>query len=248
MELVVHYRSNRECGPEVLKVAQRALEDFPKRPLTRFTPWFSNDLQNLPLKPKNHPPIISNEETRRIENYLAALEPKEQVQSYDCTEHLQEFFANLQKVGTVTQEADAEFFTETGLQHGATDWQSKSQRSWSITKCSRTEKSNTFTVSKALQMIQAKLQLHSFQRTKWVIDQSNCSNRKLEEHWAVLTNLLKYGNLPGCNAKIHRDLGQIWIFCDFQCCEHVGNQIKQTLNLTGKINLLVHRHGVIYKL
>ncbi|XP_078074272.1 shieldin complex subunit 3 [Mustelus asterias] len=249
MELVVHYRPNQDCSPDVLKIAKRLLEDFPQRTPPRFIPLFPNNLQSLPVKPQKCPPTISNEEAKRIEKYLVEIEFKAKAQNYDCTEDLLEFSANLQRVGPLTQVAAAEFLPEIPSLHcGVTNEESKSERSWSIAGYSRIRGPSTLAVSQRLQTIKEKLQLHSFQRAKWVIDQSNCSTQQLEEIWAKLNSVVKHGHLPGCNAKMHRQLGQIWIFCDIVCCEYVGNLIKQILNLSGKINLLVHRHGLIYNL
>ncbi|XP_038646980.1 shieldin complex subunit 3 [Scyliorhinus canicula] len=249
MELVVHYRPNQDCSADVLKIAKRLLEDFPQRTSQRFMPLVPNNLQSLPVKPQKCPPTISDEEAKRIEKYLVELAFKTETQNYDCTEDLLEFSANLQRVGPLTWVATAELLPEmTSLCCEATNEDYKSERSWSIAGCSRIKGPSTLAISQRLQMIKENLQLHSFQRAKWVIDQPNCSARHLEEIWAKLNSIIKHGDLPGCNAKIHRHLGQIWVFCDIVCCEYVGNLIKQILNLVGKISLFVHRHGLIYKL
>ncbi|XP_067890390.1 trafficking protein particle complex subunit 13 isoform X6 [Heterodontus francisci] len=233
MELVVHYRPNQDCSPEVLKIAERLIEDFPQRISPRFMPWFPNNLQSTPVKPEKCPPTISDEEAKRIEKYLVEREFKAEVQYYDCTEGLLEFSANLQRDGPLTRVAAVKFLPETTrLQCGITNEEYKSERSWSIAGYSRIRGPSTLEVSQGLQIIKEKLQLHSFQRAKWVIDQSNCSSQQLEETWAKLSSIIKHGDLPGCNAKIHRHLGQIWIFCDLVCCEYVGKLIKQILNLT----------------
>ncbi|XP_051888608.1 shieldin complex subunit 3 [Pristis pectinata] len=247
MELVVHYRPNQDCS-ELSEIAERLLEDFPQRTLPRFTPWFPNNLRSLPLKPQKSPPIISKEEAKKIEKHLVEREFKAEAQNYDCTDSLLEFSTNLQRESPVIQVAAVEFLSEIGSRCGITTNECKSERSWSIATHSRQRRNNTSTVSQRFQIIKEKFQLHSFQRAKWVIDQSNCSSWKLEEVWAKLSSVIKYGDLPGCNAKIHAHLGQIWIFCDLLCCEYVGNLIKQVLNLTGKISLLVRGHGIIYKL
>ncbi|XP_048459435.1 shieldin complex subunit 3 [Rhincodon typus] len=248
MELVVHYRPNQDFSSEVLKITEKLLEDFPRKSSPRFIPWFSDDIKSLPIKPKKRPPSISNEEAQRIEKYLVEVEFKAETQNYDCTEDLLEFSANLQ-MDHLAEVAAAEFVPGmTDLLCGVTNEEYKSERSWSITGYSRTKGLNILTVSQRLQIIKEKLQLHSFQRAKWVIDQSNFSAEQLEEIWAKLSSVIKHGDLPGCNAKIHRHLGEIWVFCDLMCCEYVGYFIKQILNLTGKISLLVHRHGLIYNL
>ncbi|XP_041046153.1 trafficking protein particle complex subunit 13 isoform X6 [Carcharodon carcharias] len=232
MELMIHYRPNQDC-PEVLKIAKRLLEDFPQRTSPGFIPWFPNNMQSLPVKPEKCPPTISNEEAKRIEKYLVDIEFKTEAQNYDCTEDLLEFSANLLWDGPLTRVAAVEFLPEMAhLCCGVTDKEYKSERSWSIAGYSRIRGPSTLAVSQRLQILKEKLQLHSFQRAKWVIDQSNCSTRQLEEIWVKLSSIIKHGDLPGCNAKIHRHLGQIWVFCDLVCCEYVGNLIKQILNLT----------------
>ncbi|XP_072353027.1 trafficking protein particle complex subunit 13 isoform X10 [Scyliorhinus torazame] len=232
MELVVHYRPNQDCSADVLKIAKRLLEDFPQRTSQRFMPLVPNNLQSLPVKPQKCPPTISNEEAKRIEKYLVELAFKTETQNYDCTEDLLEFSANLQRVGPLTWVATAELLPKmTHLCCEVTNEDYKSERSWSIAGYSRIKGPSTLAISQRLQMIKEKLQLHSFQRAKWVIDQPNCSARHLDEIWAKLNSVIKHGDLPGCNAKIHRHLGQIWVFCDIVCCEYVGHLIKQILNL-----------------
>ncbi|XP_069780619.1 shieldin complex subunit 3 [Narcine bancroftii] len=247
MELVVHYRPNQDCS-ELSKIVERLLEDFPQRRMPTITPWPPNKLQNLPLKPQKSPPIISKEEAKKLEKYLVERELKAETQNYNCTDSLLEFSTNLQRHNPVIQVTAVEFLSEIGLPCGITTKEYRSERSWSIAMHSRQRRNHTFTVSQKFQAIKEKLHLHSFQRAKWVVDQSNCSSWKLEEVWAKLNNVMKYGDLPGCNAKIHAQFGQIWIFCDVLCCEYVGNLIKQELNLVGKINLLVREHGVVYQL
>ncbi|XP_072108719.1 shieldin complex subunit 3 [Mobula birostris] len=244
MELVVHYRTNQDCS-ELSQIAERLLEDFPQRSLPRFTPWFPNNLQSLPLKPQKRPPIVSKEETKINDKYLVEREFKAKAPNYDCMDSLLEFSTNLQRETPVIEVAAVEFFSGIGSQCGIT---TNEYRSWSIATHSRQWRKNTSTISQNFQIIKEKYQLHSFQRVKWVIDQSNCGSQKLQEVWVKLGSVIKYGQLPGCNAKIHVHHGQIWIFCDLLCCEYVGNLIKQVLNLTGKINLLVRGHGIIYKL
>ncbi|XP_043545633.1 shieldin complex subunit 3 [Chiloscyllium plagiosum] len=249
MEVVVHYRPKHDCSSEVLKIAGKLLEDLPQKISQRFIPWFPNHMKSLPMKPQKCPPTISYEEAQRIKKYLVDVEFKAERQNYDCTEDLLEFSVNLQMKDHLNQVAAAEFVPEmTDLLCGDTNEEYKSERSWSVTRYSRMKGSNILAVSRRLQIIKEKFQLHSFQRAKWVIDQSNCSAQQLEEIWAKLSSVIKHGDLPGCNAKIHRHLGQIWVFCDLMCCEYVGNFIKQVLNLAGNISLLVHRHGLIYNL
>lgn len=247
MELVVHYKPNQDYS-ELSKIAERLLEDFPQRTLSRFTPWFPNNMQSLQLKPQKSPPIISNEEAKNIEKYLVEREFIAEVPNYDCTNSLLEFSTNLLRNSSVNKMAAVEFLSETGSRCGITTKDYKSERSWSIATNSKQWRNKTSTESRSLQIIKEKFQLHSFQRAKWIIDQSNCSSQKLEEIWAKLSSIIKYGDLPSCNAKMHAHFGEIWIFCDVQCCEYVGNLIKQALNLTGKLSLFVRGHGSIYKL
>lgn len=84
-EVILHYRPYESETTQLPKIAEKAIQDFPTRPLSRFIPWFPHDGSRLPLKPKRLPPVISEEATEDVRQYLTISEHDIKLQSYDCT-------------------------------------------------------------------------------------------------------------------------------------------------------------------
>ncbi|XP_007103370.1 shieldin complex subunit 3 [Physeter macrocephalus] len=248
-EVILHYRPYESETTQLPKIAEKAIQDFPTRPLSRFIPWFPHDGSRLPLKPKRLPPVISKEATEDVRQYFTISEHDIKLQSYDCTVDLLEFQPNLKKkkhlirshtLNEQTNSGSLDKQSEKGKQH--------KKRSWSVSLPSRNCTENIFPLSEKLQDSLKALNLHSFYRARWTIEHTICNNQTLEDIWAKLNRIIRCNELPSCNATIQRHLGQIWVFCDVMYCEYVGSLLKGRLALTGKINLFVHKHGVIFSM
>jgi hypothetical protein len=122
------------------------------------------------------------------------------------------------------------------------------RRSWSVSLPSNSCAEKIFPLSKKLQDSLKNLNLHSLYRARWIIEHTVCNNQTLEDIWIKLNHVIRHNELPSCNATIQRHLGQIWVFCDVMYCEYVGNLLKGKLALNGKINLFVHKYGVIFSM
>lgn len=99
-----------------------------------------------------------------------------------------------------------------------------------------------------MQDILEALNLHSLYRSRWTIEHNVCKIQTLQEIWAKFNHLIIHNELLSCNAIIKRHLGQIWVFCDVNYCEYVGNVLKKRLALKGKIKLFMHIHSVIFSM
>ncbi|XP_068389307.1 shieldin complex subunit 3 [Eschrichtius robustus] len=248
-EVILHYRPYESETTQLPKIAEKAIQDFPTRPLSRFIPWFPHDGSRLPLKPKRLPPVISEEATEDVRQYLTISEHDIKLQSYDCTVDLLEFQPNLKKKKHLIQSHTLNEQTNSGsLDKQSEKGKRHKKRSWSVSLPSSNCTENIFPLSKKLQDSLKALNLHSFYRARWTIEHTICNNQALEDVWAKLNRIIRCNELPSCNATIQRHLGQIWVFCDVMYCEYVGNLLKGRLALTGKINLFVHKYGVIFSM
>lgn len=248
-EVILHYRPYESDPTKLIKSAEKAIQDFATRPLLRFIPWFPYDGPKLPLKPKRSPPVISEEAAEDVKQYLTNSEHDVKSQSYDCTVALLEFQPNLkEKKHLIHSHTLNEQTTSGNLDKQSEKGKWHKKRSWSVSLPSRNCTENMFPLSKKLQESLKALNLHSFYRARWTIEHTICNNQTLEDIWVKLNQLIRHNELPSCNATIQRHLGQIWVFCDIMYCEYVGNLLKGRLALTGKINLLVHKHGVIFSM
>ncbi|XP_012519978.1 PREDICTED: uncharacterized protein LOC105826538 [Propithecus coquereli] len=247
-EVILHYRPFESDPTQLPKIAEKAIQDFPTRPLSRFIPWFPHDGSKLPLKPNKSPPVISGEAAEDVKQCLTISKHDVKSQSYDCTVDLLEFQPSVKKqrliwshtVNEHTDSGNLDKQSEKGKQHN--------RRSWSVSLPSGTGTENVFPLSKKLQDSLKALNLHSLYRARWTIEHTICNNQTLEDIWAKLNQIIRHNELPSCNATIQRHLGQIWVFCDVKYCEYVGNLLKGRLALTGKINLFVHKYGVIFSM
>ncbi|XP_031301931.1 shieldin complex subunit 3 [Camelus dromedarius] len=247
-EVIIHYRPSERDPTQLPKIAEKAIQDFPTRPLSRFIPWFPHDESKL-LKPRRSPPVISEEAAEDMRQYLTISEHDVKSQSYDCTVDLLEFQPNLTKkrhliqshtLSEQTNPGNLDERTEKGRQH--------KRRSWSVSLPSSNCTENIFPLSKKLQDSLKALNLHSFYRARWIIEHTVCNNQSLEDIWAKLNRIIRHNELPSCNATIQRHLGEIWVFCDVMYCEYVGNLLKGRLALTGEISLFVNKYGVIFSM
>ncbi|XP_076973463.1 shieldin complex subunit 3 [Tamandua tetradactyla] len=248
-EVILHYRPYESDPTKLPKIAEKAIQDFPTRPLSRFIPWFPHDGSKLPLKPKRSPPVISRDAAKDVKLYLTVSERDVKSQSYDCTVDLLEFQPNLKKkkhlIRSYTLNEQTNFGnrntqSEKGKQH--------LKRSWSVSIPSSSCTEHIFPLSKKLQDSLKALNLHTLYRGRWTIEHTICNSQTLEDVWAELNRIIRHSELPSCNATIQRHLGQIWVFCDVMYCEYVGNLLKRRLALTGKMNLFVHKYGVIFSM
>ncbi|KAM9213017.1 shieldin complex subunit 3 [Leptosomus discolor] len=249
MEVVLHYRPYQNDLVKLQKFAEAAVKEFPIRQLPRFTPWFPNDLYRLPLKPRKQPPVISYEEAEELNQLSTPSQCVTGSADYDCTKNLIEFQSNVKHEQT---------FIKAQIVHRPINLENKGElppsgkqklkRSWSVSLHSPKLKEKILPLSQELQSNLERLKLHAFYRAKWTIEQSVCNNQNLEDIWIKLNRLIKQNELPSCNATIQRSVGQIWIFCDILYCEYVRNILREKLSLTDKMNLLVHKFGIIFSL
>nr|XP_023401277.1 uncharacterized protein FLJ26957-like [Loxodonta africana] len=248
-EVILHYRPYESDPTQLPKIVEKAIQDFPTRQLSRFIPWFPHDESKFVLKPKRSPPVISEEAAEDVKRHLTILERDVKSQSYDCTVDLLEFQPNLKTKNHLIRSHTLGEQTSSGnlgKQSGTEKQHLK--RSWSVTVSNSNCTEKIFPLSKKLQGILKALNLHSFYRARWTIEQTICDNQTLEDVWTKLNRIIRHKELPSCNATIQRHLGQIWVFCDIMYCEYVGNLLKVRLALTGKMNLFVHKCGIIFSM
>lgn len=246
MEVVLHYRAWQKDPTVLQKITEEALKEFPIRQPPSFTPWFLNDICKLPIKPKRKPPVVSVEEAEQVKQHFAAPEALCDSLYYDCTEGLQEFNPNI----TPWQNLQTEYrqVKLSNLGKELTCDRPKLRRSWSVSIPNATLKDKILPLSKELHSTLEKLKLHSSYRAQWIIDPSTFNNQALEDIWIKLNRMIKHNELPSSNATIQRSEGQILVFCDILYCEYVGSHLKEKLNLGGKMNLSVHKYGIIHSL
>ncbi|XP_054254013.1 shieldin complex subunit 3 [Indicator indicator] len=249
MEVVLHYRPYQRDQIKLQKFAEAAVKEFPIRQLPRFAPWFPNDLSGLPLKPKKRPPVISFEEAEELKQLSTPSVCVTRSPDYDCTKNLLEFQSNVKYRQTLTQAQTVHRSINLESQgEPPPNGKQKLKRSWSVSLPCPKLKEKILPLSQELRNNLERLKLHAFYRAKWTIEQSVCNNQNLEDIWIKLNRLIKQNELPSCNATIQRSVGQIWIFCDIFYCEYVRNVLRKKLCLTDKMNLLVHKFGVIFSL
>lgn len=247
-EVILHYRPYEKDPTQLAEIAEKAIQDFPSHPLSRFIPWFPQDGSKLPLKPKRLPPVISGEAAENVRQYLTISEPSVKSQSYDCTLDLLEFQPSLKTQHLIQSHMLNEPNNSGNLDRDSGKGKQHRKRSWSVSLASKHCAENIFPLSKKLQARLKTLHLHSLHRGRWTLEYSVCNNQTLEDVWTKLNRLIRHNELPSCNATIQRQLGQIWVFCDMMYCEYVGSLLKERLSLIGKINLFVHKYGVIFSM
>ncbi|XP_027719269.1 shieldin complex subunit 3-like [Vombatus ursinus] len=247
-EVVLYYRPCESDPTRLYKVAEEAINEFPSRPLLRFIPWFPNDVIKLPLKPKRLPPIISGEAAKEADQHFTISEHHRKAQNYDCTVGLPEFQPNLEKRKCLIRAQTLDEQISCGNPNEQTKKAKRHlKRSWSVS-VSRNFTEKVLPLSKELQQSLEKLKLHSLYRARWTIEHSVFNNQTLEDIWIKLNRLIRHNELPFCNATIQRHVSQIWVFCDILHCEYVCSLLKGRLSLKGKMNLFVHKYGVIFSM
>ncbi|NXU48444.1 SHLD3 protein, partial [Turnix velox] len=247
MEVVLHYRPHQRDVIKMQKFAESAVKEFPVRQLPTFIPCFPNDLDRIPLKPKKQPPIISCEEAEELKQLSRPSEYVAESPVYDYTKNLLEFQSNVNHGQTLIQAQTVHRPVNLENQgEPPPNGKQKLKRCWSVSLPSLKRKEKILPLSQELQNNLERLKLHAFYRAKWRIEQPICSNKNLEDIWIKLNGLIKQNELPSCNATIQRSVGQIWVFCDILYCEYVRNILREKLSLTDKMNLLVHKFGIIF--
>ncbi|XP_058165349.1 shieldin complex subunit 3 [Dasypus novemcinctus] len=248
-EVILHYRPFENNPTKLSKIAEKAIQDFPTRPLSRFIPWFPYDGSKLLLKPKRSPPVISREAAKDVKRYLTISEHDSKSQCYDCTVALLEFQPNLKKKKHLIRSHTLNEQTDSGNRNKQSEKGGQHlKRSWSVSISSSNCTEKMFPLSKKLQDSLKALNLHCFYRARWTIEHTICNGQTLGDIWAKLNQIIRHNELPSCNATIQRHLEQIWVFCDVMYCEYVGHLLKRRLGLTGKMNLFVHKYGVIFSM
>lgn len=248
-EVILHYRPYERDPTQLPKIVEKAIQDFPTRPLPRFIPWFPHDGSRLPLKPERSPPVILEDSVEEVKPYLTIAETGIRPHSYDCTVGLLEFQPVLNKTQLLIRSPALKEQTNSGdLEKRSEKGKRLKKRSWSVSRPRQAGTESPFPLSKTLQASLRTLNLHSLHRARWTIEHSVCDNQTLEHIWAELNRIIRSNELPSCNATIQRHLGQIWVFCDVMYCEYVGNLLKERLALNGKIYLFVHKYGAIFSM
>lgn len=249
VEVVVHYRPGHGDKRSLQRFTEAVLEKFPTRILPTFKPWFSNENSKHSLKPKRNPPILSIEDVENMQHKCPASQLLNPPQSIDCTGLLLEFHPNLSPRKPLLRAQTVPLDTGCGnFQKFSSNKNVALRRRWSVSVPSDRCKNKVIPLSKELQSILDRLNLHSFYRARWTIEESVCGRLSLEDTWALLNSIIRHKELPLCNATIQRDTGQILVFCDIFCCEYVGGILKKKLHLVGNIHLYVHKYGIIFSL
>lgn len=132
-EVILHYRPYESDPTQLLKIAEKAIQDFPTRPLSRFIPWFPHDGSKLPLKPKRSAPMISEEAAEDVKQYLYVSEHDVKLRSYDCTVDLLEFQPNLkEKKHLIRSHTLNEQTNSRNLDKQSEKGNQQKKRSWSV--------------------------------------------------------------------------------------------------------------------
>ncbi|KAG9488189.1 hypothetical protein GDO78_007795 [Eleutherodactylus coqui] len=247
MEVILHCRPTQNNSDDLQKIAAGSLEEFPLRLLPKFVPWFPYHLPTLTLKPQKCPPSISRNLSSEVD--YNSFDPLNVEPSLCCdpTPNLLEFKANTSSdddMQVVSAEQDRVVYEASNISETVCK-EKMFLRSWSVCTQRTGNKDLVIPPSPDLKYILDRLKLNLFHRGRWTILPSVCGDLSLEEVWDKLTRMIKHGVLPSCNATMQRDIGEIWIFCDLRYCEHVGQLVRSKLRLAGKINLFVHKHGVV---
>ncbi|XP_037337780.2 shieldin complex subunit 3 isoform X1 [Pungitius pungitius] len=218
-DVVLHYRPGSVAGLSgLLERAERLLESFPCRTPPVFTPWspVAAD-RHLPIRPAKPPPVITGPPHR--------LPP-------EGRRHL-------------PREPEVPRLAAEGHHDGRPALQAPLKRSWSVFTQSRVLQDES--LSKEFRGVVAAFKLHLHQRAKWVIGRHNCGGGgDIEQVWRTLNQHARSSRLSMCNANIRRERAEIWVFCDVVRSEEVGRFLKEELQLSGRIELCVHRRGNVF--
>lgn len=213
----------------------------PARPPPTFRPWFNTD-RHPPIRPARPPSVIHTPLLTETPLCQSGPPKPDQVQHVD---QLQEATAGpLSEEGVSFPEACA-FKAAFPPQHPPPEGLSI-RRSWSVCPQGGAAVHRPQRLSRQLQQVVSKHQLHLRHRVRWVICPQNCED--LEQVWQVLNRSVQRSLLPTCNANILRNHMEICVFCDVLYSEQVGRFLKDELQLSGTIGLWVHQLGNVFSM
>ncbi|XP_026784128.3 shieldin complex subunit 3 [Pangasianodon hypophthalmus] len=242
MDVCLHYKSDQDKSNGLVSISEKALEDFPRRVLPIFTPWFpSGTDRSCPIKPKKAPPVISFNQQKSSE--FVPQQPEFVFSTSHCPDD-QEKFVDTSKKKLISIPAPADEHSKADLENVA----KKRKRSWSVFPQKTKPPQRTQYISRLFHKTVQRYGLDLHQRAKWIISELNCAPQSIEEVWSKLIHAIKHARLPTCNANYQRDLIQIWVYCDISYCEYIGNFLRENFQLSGELTLAVHKLGDIFKL
>ncbi|XP_054467408.1 shieldin complex subunit 3 [Anoplopoma fimbria] len=239
-DVVLHYQPGSAAGLSgLLERTERLLESFPCRTPPVFTPWYPAAAdRHPPIRPARPAPVITTCPAGSLVS--------------DCRTHAGTVHV---PPGNPPEPEDAAFISETpkhllpqrevsGHKDVLPVTDSPLKRSWSIFTQSGVLQNES--LSKSFHHVVSVHRLHLHQRAKWVIGRHNCGGgRDIEQVWRSLS---RSSGLPPCNANVRREREEIWVFCDVVRSEQVGRFLKEELQLSGRIELSVHRCGNIFSM
>ncbi|XP_058245469.1 shieldin complex subunit 3 [Hemibagrus wyckioides] len=242
MDVCLHYKGDQDKSNELVSISEKALEDFPRRVLPIFTPWFPSGTDvSCAIKPKKAPPVISFHQQKSDECFPQ--QPEFVFSSSRCT-YDHEKFVDTGKRKLISSPTSADEHTRADFE----DVAKKRKRSWSVLPPKTKTPQRTQDISRHLQKTVQRYGLDLHQRAKWIISELNCAPQSIEEVWSKLSHAINHAKLPTCNANYQRNLIQIWVYCDISYCEYIGNFLRETFQLSGELTLAVHKLGDIFKL
>ncbi|KAI5614068.1 hypothetical protein C0J50_3789 [Silurus asotus] len=241
MDVCLHYRSDQKKSSDLVSICEKALEDFPRRVLPSFTPWFpSTNDRNCALKPKKSPPLITLNQQEWFGN---APHQPDVFSSNRCLDD-QEKSVNTSKRKSISFPVNVDTHFKADSENVAKRY----KRTWCVFPPKTKTPQKTQELSKEFHKTVQKYGLDLHQRAKWIISELNCAPQSIEEVWSKLSHAVKHSRLPTCNANYQRDLIQIWVYCDITYCEYIGKFLQENFQLSGELTLAVHKLGDIFKL
>nr|DBA23533.1 TPA: hypothetical protein GDO54_014441 [Pyxicephalus adspersus] len=249
MEVILHYRPSENTPGNAHKLCVGSLEEFPARRLPKFAPWFPHCIRSFTLKPQRCPPPVPSDFSSKADHSPFDPLHVETFLYFDSTPSLLEFNTNVYAEHNKETESykDKDIHCPATVNENISDI-SAQFRTWSICTHKAKKKDTDLSPSEELKAVLEKRNLNIYYRGRWIVVPSVCGTRTLEDVWRKLSRLLRDKVLPSCNATIQRDINEIWIFCDLRYCEHIGALVKSELQLSGKMDLCVHKHGTIFSL
>ncbi|XP_059193321.1 shieldin complex subunit 3 [Centropristis striata] len=245
-DVVLHYQPGSAAGLScLLETTEKLLEWFPCRIPPVFTPWSpaATD-RHLPIRPAQPAPVITRSADLLISDSgthaHAAQEQKPEVPNNAvCISETPNCLLPESEVPRPPPDKHRDGVPIPG---------SPLKRSWSVF----TQKGVVLqcSLSEQLRHTVSVHRLHLHQRAKWVVRQHNCgASRDIEQVWRALSrSAARSSRLPTCNANIQRERAEVWVFCDVLHAEQVGRFLKDELQLSGRIELSVHRRGNIFSM
>lgn len=223
---------------------ERALEDFPRRVLPVFRPWFPPRMDKyLPIRPLKRPPVVQEEDLNRLLSHQPSSDP---LHTEPPPTSLCRGNRSLSEKCQVTLLERPDICGYVKTCDKILDTSQTSRRSWSVFAPGLKSSQHTQTISKQFQKVIERHGLQLRQRAKWIIAEVNCEPRNIETVWAKVTRAVRHSKLPTCNANFQRNISQIWVFCDVIYGEYIGNILKAEFNLNGQLSFAVHKHGNIF--